>query len=237
MHRALAAACSGLLTTFLFYPLESVSISRQLNMKNCIKNPYAGVINDMCGKFISTGVYFYTYEYVKANMFTDTSFPKLSSLSPAVSSSIAISTSSLIQCPTKYRSLKIQNKKNFKVAAKVPLNKFTLVKFYGLHVFKNVPRAAIKYTIYELCKVSLSSFYDKSIIGFLAGCVSSIVTTFLLYPFDYIRTQLTFGTNHNVLDQIKKKGIMFLYGGVFFNLIKSMLSNGIGHALLEKWSD
>lgn len=237
MHRALAAACSGLITTFLFYPLESLSISRQINSDKQIKHPYAGVLNDMCGKFFSTGVYFYTYEHIRMNMLLNPSFSSLSpSLLPGISSTVAISTSSLIQCPTKFRSLRIQNKKNFNIKPKTQVNRLTLLKFYGLHVTKNIPRAAIKYTIYEFSKANMIGVLDKSLVGFMSGCISSILTTFLLYPFDFLRTQLTFGTNSDMLKLIREKGLFVVYYGVFFNLIKSMLSNGVGHALLEKWS-
>lgn len=204
MLRPLAGACSSLITTILLYPLDVRKAYAHVNMVKPIS--YRGVAWDACGSFAATYAYFDTYERLLP----------LYGVPPAAAA--AVSVSSLIASPigTIVRRLQLEESQTLTLRAHLNV--------YMLTVSRNMPKAIVKYTVYEWVYLLLGANVANVVCGLVGGVCASIVSTILFAPMDYWKTCLTVRKHPRWRE---------VFQGCTSALVYSAMSNGLGHAILE----
>lgn len=205
MIRPLAGACSSLITTILLYPLDVKKAYAHVNVVKPVT--YRGVTWDACGSFVSTYAYFDTYERFLASH----------GVAPAAAAAMGVS--SLIASPI---GTVVRRRQLEETRTSVTLR--THVNVYMLTVSRNIPKAIVKYTVYEWVCMLLNARVANVVRGLLGGVCASIVSTALFSPMDYWRTCLTVH-KHPRWNEV--------FHGCRDAFLLSVMSNGIGHALLE----
>ena len=202
--RPLMGACSSLVTAILFYPLDVQKAYAHLNVARPIT--YKGVVWDACGSFAATYVYFETYERL------------LVSHGVAPAATIAIGVSSFIASPVGTIVRRRQLGKSQCLTLRTHAN------VYMLAVVRNVPRAVVKYTVYEFVCSLCGARVSNALRGLMGGLCAGIVSTILFAPMDYWKTCLSVQASPQ-WNQV--------FSGCKNALLYSTLSNAFGHALLE----
>ena len=225
MRRAIAGGCAACITSITLYPLQTLKVFNQLNNNNKvaniiwtpnITNYYSGIKYNTCSTFISTTIFFETYEF-------------LLPISLILASSVAVMISSLISVPLSIKRNIQSNKINKFLVNKVN-EKFTFKKVlntYIVTVLENIPQNILKYSIYEYFLKLSNYYFNISISGAISAALSSFILSLILTPFDYIKINLS-------LNQ-KFKFNLNMYNGYKIKLLNSILSNSLGHYLLELW--
>ena len=208
MIRPLAGACSSLMTTILLYPLDVKKAYAHVNVVKPVS--YRGVTWDACGSFASTYAYFDTYERF------------LASYGVAPAAAAAVGVSSLIASPvgTFVRRRQLQETQTL-------LTLRTHINVYLLTVTRNIPKAIVKYTVYEWVCNLLGARVANVVRGLVGGVCASVVSTALFAPMDYWRTCLSV-QKHPEWNEV--------FHGCWNGLLLSVTSNGLGHAMLELFS-
>lgn len=205
MLRPLAGACSSLITTILLYPLDVRKAYAHVNVVKPVS--YKGVAWDACGSFAATYAYFDTYER----------FLTLYGVPPAAAA--AVSVSSLIASPigmiVRRRQLEEESQ---------TLTLRTHLNVYMLTVSRNMPKAIVKYTVYEWVCILLGANVANVVRGLVGGICASVVSTILFAPMDYCKTCVS-------VQKHPQWGEVFQ--GCTNALVYSAMSNGLGHAILE----
>lgn len=205
MFRPLAGACSSLLTTILLYPLDVKKAYAHVNVVRPVS--YRGVVWDACGKFASTYAYFDTYERL------------LMSHGVAPSAAVAMGVSTLIASPvgTIVRRRQLEETRTL-------LTLRTHVHVYMLTVSRNIPRAIVKYTVYEWVCILLGARVANAVRGLVAGVCAGVVSTTLFAPMDYWKTCLMVRKHPRWTE---------IFHGCTNAFLLSVMTNGLGHAILE----
>ena len=205
MFRPLAGACSSLLTTIILYPLDVKKAYAHVNVVKSVS--YRGVVWDACGSFASTYAYFDTYERL------------LVSYGVAPSAAAAIGVSSLITSPV---GTIVRRRQLDETQRSLTLR--THVDVYMLTVTRNIPKAIVKYAVYEWVCILLGARVTNAMRGLMAGICASVVSTALFAPMDYWRTCMA----------VQKRPCWNeVFNGCTNAFLLSALSNGLGHAMLE----
>lgn len=209
IHRPLAAACAGLVTCASFYPLETAKTLRQAGCEHAPGRPYAALRLEALGAFTGTWTYFETYEALLHDHGT------------MVAPAMAVVTSSFIRAPC---SLAVRRRQLMLNGVVVGTNTSSdgWVRMYCVTVARSIPRAILKYTIYE---VLLRVIGAPGIVGgFLCGAAASAICSICFAPLDYVKTCLA-----------AKRSIVWreCYRGSRHAIALSVLSNAFGHAILE----
>lgn len=205
MIRPLAGACSSLITTILLYPLNVKKTHAHVDVVKPVS--YRGVAWDACGSFASAYVYFDTYERL------------VTSCGVAPAAATAMGVSSLIASPvgTIVRRRQLQ-------MSQTPLTLRTHVHVYMLTVTRNIPKAIVKYVVYEWVCTVLGARVTNAARGLVGGVCASVVSTALFAPMDYWRTCLSVRKHPRWNEGFR---------GCTHAFVLSVMSNGLGHAMLE----
>lgn len=216
ISRPLVAACASCLTTAAFYPVDTWKLARQMNKPFVVsKANYNGLITDMTGSFFATGAYFSAYE----SLLFETKNTALSSL-------LGISFSTLIITPFDIRKKNKQAITN-NIVKNIP-NSTSFRNIYLAGLLKNAPKNIIKYIAYENCLYMFRNI-GNAWRGALSAAIASLLSTILIVPVDVIRNTLIFKL------PLPTKFNSY-YKGIVPNIIYSILSNSLGHSLLETFS-
>ncbi len=224
MRRAIIGGCAACISSITFYPLQTLKVYKQLNnykvanivVISNITNYYSGIKYNTIGTFLSTTLFFQTYEFILP-------------FSLILASTLAVITSSLISVPFSIKRNIESNKINKFLIDKIN-EKFTfqkVFKTYLVTIFKNIPQNILKYSIYEFFLKFLNNYLNISKSGAISAALSSLILSLFLAPLDYIKTNLS-------LDQKFQFNIK-MYNGYKIKLLNSVLSNSLGHYLLELW--
>ena len=223
MHRGLAAACAAAVTCGMLYPLDVWKTAGQLRVRNMkCSQLYAGLAPELCGSFVGTGVYFTTYEIVRSAV----SAPE--PINTIAGSVCGVCTSYIVKSPLSL----IKKRKQTNVALGVHVADYSrslIRQTYLLDLCKALPRAIIKYVIYERLMLMMLVFFNRSNSAAASAAVASMIAYVVGTPFDNRKAFITVAQPIETL-----KGISF--NGLGRGLVLSVLGNAIGHSLLEKWS-
>jgi hypothetical protein len=205
MMRPLAGACSSFITTILLYPLDVRKAYAHVNVMKPVS--YKGVAWDACGSFAATFAYFDTYER----------FLTLYGVPPAAA--VAVSVSSLIASPI---GTIVRRRQLTEESQTLTLRKHLNV--YMLTVSRNMPKAIVKYTVYEWVCIFFGANVANVVRGLVGGICASVVSTILFAPMDYWKTCLSVQKHPRWREAFQGCTNAFVY---------SVMSNGLGHAILE----
>ena len=211
--RPLIAACAACISTICIHPIHTKYLQKQLNVHNNIKYPMAGCLQSAANSFIMTGIYFTSYEF-SFIYFTKNKIP--------IATFLGTSSSYIIGTPLHVYTKRIQVTKNNLNIPK-QLNKKKWISLYMLNVINEYPKNLLKYLIYEYFLNNMNIKF----IGLFAGFTSSLITSIIFEPIEYIKT-------------LKILGLPFsfnnIYNGMFIGITISILSNTIGHGIIEELS-
>ena len=221
MHRGLSAACASVLTCLVTYPLETKKSGAILKYQ--VNNLYAGMVPELGGKFISTGVYFSVYEHMYTGQLS--SVPMSTAF--AVSSSMILSTSTNI--------IKERNRahKNNKIVPYFTLKSW--LNTYCTSIIPKIPKNILKYIVYEFLLKSIN-IKSNALCGGIAAFISTVVATTIFMPLEILKTYNSLGLQWNIQKQVKQNGLKTLMYGYKQSLYYSVISNSIGHTFLEFFS-
>lgn len=215
--RSLAGAVSSVVTTLALYPLDVQKA--HAHVRSCTGAPspvtppsqpptamYRGVAWDACGSFVSTFVYVHTYE-------------SLLQYGTVIAPASAVALSSVVASPigTIVRRRQMRDTR--------PVPPHTHIHIYAVSVMRNIPKAVVRYSVYEVVLAMCGG--PPVLRGLVAGLAASIVGVILFAPLDYLKTCMSL----QMAPDARR-----LFCGVRAALLQSMLSNAIGHALLEHLS-
>lgn len=228
LHRPVAAAFAACATTFLCYPLDtrivrtraglltrSVALPNdESNEDECVSvalKTYDGVLIDAIGSTVATAVYFCVYEAHRG-------------IGNGIAAAMAASVSSIVQAPSNV----LKQRRQCRIAPTMPAAWRTILPGnYLLGLTKSIPKAFVKYTIYERCLVAMAMIKASPVLaGAISGAFASCVVTLFFIPIDMLRTYIAVERRFDVSHIRKWQHILDV-------LMASMLSNSIGHALLE----
>ena len=205
LPRPVAGAVSSVLATLVFYPLDVRKA--QTHAQHNVRMTYRGLGWDTCGSFASTLTYFHTYE-------------RLLHCGTIIAPASAVAVSSLIASPVGT----IVRRRQIRDTRPVPLRTHLCV--YGVSVLRNVPKAIVKYSVYEAVRASFLTG-PHALQGLIAGLLSSAVSVLLFSPLDYLKTCISLQTTPRWNR---------LFCGARIALLHSVTSNAFGHALMEHLS-
>lgn len=216
LPRPLAGAVASVITTLAFYPLDVRKARAHARPRSTgpsffslSPSPtamYRGVAWDACGSFVSTFAYFHTYE-------------SLLQYGTVIAPASAVAVSSAVASPVGT----IVRRRQMRDAR--PILPRTHIQIYAVSVMRNVPRSVIKYSVYEAVRTMCGG--PLVLRGLVAGLAASVVSVLLFAPLDYLKTCMSL----QMAPDARR-----LYCGVRAALLHSVLSNAIGHALLEHLS-
>ena len=217
--------CAGLITTVMFYPLNTRKVLAQAQSPQALAlaRPFAGIRTDASGTALGTGVYFLVYESIRMQPMP---------IPTAAASTAAIAASSCITAPCGVWTRRRQIRENAPGLKLAPVHPRTFVTAYYLSLLRNIPRVALKYTIYENLMASLAVCLTMSngARGALSAALASIACVIIFAPIDYVRTHTT---THGMRWQHVAKNPLLLFSGYREAMAHTVLSNAVGHALLE----
>lgn len=223
MHRPLAASCAACLVTAVLYPLEVSRTARQLGRPIPAwntRNITSGGLPAIADAFATTHAFFTTYEALRAGL---GAVPHV-----ALSSAGAIAVSTLVHTPfdvvKKHAQFRAHGLVDRSGVARVGPR--MLLQLYALHVARNGPKTIVKYMMYEaaLARLLPMRALSSGAAGFVAAALAAAVTTIVCTPLDVLKIRtLTHATPR-------------WFSGMRVSAAYSVLSNAIGHGLLETWS-
>lgn len=217
MHRGLAAACAAAVTCVTLYPIDMWKTAGQLRLQPTRDNrPYIGVMPDLCSSFFGTGFYFTTYEAARKALLFHEPYKTM------VASTCGVLSSCLVRTPLTL----VKRRKQAKLAFKVGVTQWSrgLVRdSYLLDISKAIPRAIVKYVIYEHL-MRLTQTQPVSVA--LNAAISAACAYAISVPIENRKAMLTLSAPSDSL-----RGVSF--NGLGRGMFLTIVSNAFGHALLE----
>jgi len=219
MHRGLGAACAALITCATLYPIDTWKAAAQLNVpKLQLRQAYAGLVPELVGTFVGTGLYFTTYEATRNALALD------DNINTASACVAGVCVSYFARTPMSAFKRRKQAEKAMNVVP-ASIDSSIILKAYLLDVCRALPKAIIKYLLYENLMVLFMTCLSRSQSAAVSAAASSLVAYTFGVPFENRKTALV----------VSSKGITS-FRGIGRGLLLTTLSNGMGHALLECWS-
>jgi solute carrier family 25 S-adenosylmethionine transporter 26 len=265
---------AGGISTLILHPIDTYKTMLQADMtvssirtafqrlkERGFSKAYSGSVAAVLGAIPSSSLYFGTYEFSK-KLYGDFLFPlsnrALIHMMSAASGNII---SSLIFVPKEVVKQKLQALKTSAVTT--PIDSTTIVSVmnsifrqrglkgfysgYRATLFRNIPSAIIRFTLYEELKLLLAKnekmrdnrWHDLCYL--FAGSLASSVSTALTTPIDVIKTRMAVesipsGTNFITAFKLiaKREGLRSLFTGVKARIVWSSLYGGIGLFCFEQ---
>lgn len=221
MHRGLAAACAAAVTCATLYPIDMWKTAGQMHLKHthAITRPYAGVMPDLASSFFGTGVYFTTYDAARKAL------PFHEPHNTILGSTCGVLASCIVKTPLSL----MKRRKQAKLAFRVGVTQWSgrLVRnSYLLDISKGLPRAIVKYVIYEhLMRLTRG----RPAAAALNAAISAACAYAISVPIENHKVMLTLSTPSDSL-----RGVSF--NGLGRGMFLTVVSNAFGHALLESWA-
>ncbi|RPF81936.1 MAG: hypothetical protein CBC65_001705 [Rhodothermaceae bacterium TMED105] len=222
IERAFVAACASCFTTLALYPLDTAKTAQQLGKPPppLTRHTYAGSIPDALGTFAATGTYFLTYEHSLSTLTGVYRVP--------ISSFIGISIAGLVITPTDVVKRRAQVTRN-RIDNLYRFSFKSLSRTYTLGLLKNAPKTVLKYAIYEILLNILRQYLQLDIAGALSAMIATLGTTTLFTPLDVLKTYVSLGKPLGNRTSV-------MYRGLLLSLIQSIVGNGLGHFILERFA-
>jgi len=246
----IAGTIAGLITCFLFYPLECVEAKLQISNKNTdesiwemlvttvrtegITGLYLGLTPTLIGFTLNWGLYFTVYQFM--NQYWKDLFEMQSStpLTYLLSAIVAGTVCVLLINPfwvLKIRVISARGRlSTWKVLKQILKSDgyAGLWKGVGPSLF-GISEGATQFVAYEQLKVGLQGPDGLSVIAQLtAGAVARAIATLVTYPYILVRSvlQLQNSPYSSIVDActkiVKQEGVSGLYRGMMPNLIRSV---------------
>ena len=213
--RAFIAACAACISSTCVYPIDTLYIKQQLQSAQKISNPMAGYKYSACSSFITTAVFFSAYERMLKICPEPVKIP--------ISTLVGVSVSSVVATPLgviKKRRQAITN--NLSIIYDIDI--LDWIKLYTINIASKFPKSVVKYSVYEPLLKTLKLTYPVALAAFLSSFASSLISSILFEPIEYKRTLISLGIKTNSKN---------MYNGLRIGIISSILSNIIGHTILE----
>ena len=223
MHRGLAAACAAMVSCLTLYPMDVWKTAGQMRSKRmCASKVYAGLAADLCGSFLGTGVYFTTYEAVRAAV------PFHDPMDTALGSACGVLASCIVKTPLSIAKKRRQARVAFQVGV-TEWSARLVRQVYLLDVSRGVPRAIAKYIVYERLMSLLMLRCDRRTAAALSAAVAAACAYALSIPIENRKVLLTLSAPTASL-----RGLSF--NGLGRGIVLTVVSNALGHALVETWA-
>lgn len=221
MHRGFAAACAAAVACATLYPVDVWKMAAQMRLKrtHTFARPYAGLLPDLGSSFLGTGVYFTTYEVARDAL------PFYEPYNTIIGNTCGVLTSCIVKTPLSL----IKRRKQAKLAFRVDVTQWSgrLVRdSYLLDILKGLPRAIVKYVIYEHL-MRLTRGHPAA--AALNASISAACAYAISVPIENRKVLLTLSAPSNSL-----RGVSF--NGLGRGMLLTVVSNAFGHALLELWA-
>jgi hypothetical protein len=261
----LAGGLAGSFATALLFPVDTIKTLRQSsNPKTALKGIsllrvlsttsmgklYSGLLPATAGSFLSSSIYFGSYETAKRVLFSSCvpllSRPSIHMLA-AASGNLA---SSFLFVPKDVLKQRLQMVGSSKISA-LPQIIRQVFKTHGLKGFypsyrvtllRNIPSAVLRFTVYEELRLLVlrARFSDPRLtaVGYLvAGSLASSLSSVCTTPLDVVKTRLATGQIPSgtpilqCLRTVARRGELFL--GLQERLVLSALFGGVGLSAFE----
>ena len=220
MHRGVAAACAAAISCVTLYPIDTWKVAAQLRATRISPaHIYAGIVPELYGTFLGTGLYFTTYEMTRDAIST-------SDAGTMIASASGVCASYLVRTPLSITKRRKQARSALQISPVVDWSPRILLRAYATDLARVMPRAIIKYTIYERLLAILASTLGRSEAAALSGAIAALGAYVVGVPLDNRKTSLA----------VAAKGGGFSFKGLGRGLLLTMASNAMGHALLERWA-
>ena len=105
----------------------------------------------------------------------------------------------------------------------------SLSRTYTLGLLKNGPKTVLKYAIYEILLNILRHHFQLDLAGALSAMIATLGTTTLFTPLDVLKTHVSLGKSMG-------NGTRIMYRGLVPSLTQSIIGNGLGHFILERFA-
>jgi solute carrier family 25 S-adenosylmethionine transporter 26 len=259
-----AGGLAGSFATALLFPVDTIKTQRQSsNPKTALKGLsllrvlsttslgklYSGLLPATAGSFLSSSIYFGSYETAKRVLFAGCapllSRPSIHMLA-AASGNLA---SSILFVPKDVLKQRLQMVGTSKISA-LPAVVRQVYRTQGLKGFypsyrvtllRNIPSAVLRFTVYEeLRLLVLRARFDPRItaVGYLvAGSMASSLSSICTTPLDVVKTRLATGEIPagtpilQCLQAVAQRGELF--AGLQERLLLSALFGGVGLSAFE----
>lgn len=217
VNRVVASVIASGAASIITFPLDTYFISRQF--KKPIKSYYSGIKIDLLNTCLTTATFFQTYEMCKHH-----GFPVYAS------TSLSTITGSLVNTPMSIMKREEQKNKNLFFTKKHSIVQKVL-NTYQVMVVKEMPKNMIKYILYEKCLFATWSFFRPFLCGGACAFLASTITIIFCYPLEALNIRIACGIDKDVKDFFTNS--INIYDGFFIYFIQYLLSNMIGHSMLE----
>jgi len=209
----LAGTISGIFQTIIGHPLDTLKILKQNNkLKKYsykFRNLYCGFSMPIIQTPIICGVGFYIDSTLVS--YTNNHF-----ISGIISGAIG----SLFISPFEYYKINLQQKSNVKIDFKTFINSY---KHLYLVLLREVPATSIYFGSYYKLK-------EYNIPIFLSGGISGVLSWFLTYPIDTIKSRIQGNISKTIKCAIKKGS---LTNGLTYCLIRGFIVNSVAFESFE----
>ncbi len=222
MNRVVASLLACSISSIITYPLDTMFISKQFN--SVPQKYYSGFKLELFNTCATTGIFFQVYETCLAN-----------NLNPGISSTASTLASTIVNTPLNILKRNSQKKYNNLITQNTNfLKKYNAM--YITTIFKKVPENFIKYCIYENILKNIWNKFDPGICGAISALFAAMISNVIMFPIETANARISCGLNTGVLDSFSKKNVKYMYTGFRIYLLYSIISNVVGHYVLEKMS-
>lgn len=223
MHRGVAAACASMVTCLALYPIDVWKTAGQLRLKRPQHtNVYSGMLPDLCGSFLGSGAYFTTYEAARS------AFPLNEPFNTGVGSACGALASCLVKSPLSVAKKRRQAALLFDLGVSRWSGRLLRESFL-LDVAKSLPRAIVKYVIYENLMKLFMLAYERRTACVFSAAIAAVCAYAISLPIDNRKTVLALTAPTDTL-----RGVSF--NGLGRGTLLTVMSNVLGHFLLETWA-
>jgi len=213
MNVVVSSFISGVLQVIIGHPFDTIKTNNQIKCSKDfnIKNLYRGIKYPIIQTPLINVVNFYSNDY----------FIKKYNMNLLNSSIYSGFISSFIITPLDY--YKINNQQNLK--KNISFNKILYsYKHYHIVSIREVPALFIYFNSYDYSKKYINSYS-------LCGSIAGVLSWFITYPIDTVKTRLQSNSANNIKDAILQKN---LFNGIKPCLFRAFIINGIGFYVYEK---
>jgi len=217
-------------------------IVNQIMEAEGVKGFYKGLVPYVIGTLISSGTYFFWYEFFKG-IFIKEGFNALGYSKTAFCAGLISTT---ITNPINVLHTRILLEKGKSSGMRKTIRKIAKTEgiagfFKGLLAgYILLINPIIQFIVYEYLKKKFENTKYKALLFFVAGAISKAIATFVTYPYQTIKTNLQ-ANQHGNLDQLeliqkifREHGIPGFFNGLAPKLFQTVINNALLLMIYEK---